>query len=219
MPRAWSACLRSRLSNLLVPTMSHSRWKLSRRTPASLHHRSPPSASLVCRRTCLVGNCPAKAHHHVERAPCAPLLGVALSAIGELGKVGQRVALPGAAALTWLAHKAGAHVSQVEQRYGHGQQRVGPILAQSAHPRQRLVQGITGHDDVVANPLPGPFPFFQGAHQSMASSVQYARPALLAGQRLGLTPVHTLVRPTAGSGRFGALSVWACVYCWHVPRR
>ncbi|KUF31634.1 hypothetical protein AO826_21600 [Xanthomonas phaseoli pv. manihotis] len=165
------------------------------------------------------GECPAKAHHHVERAPCAPLLGVALSAIGELGEVGQRVALPGAAALARLAHKAGAHVSQVEQRHGHGQQRVGPILAQSAHPRQRLVQGITGHDDVVANPLPRPFPFFQGAHQSMASSVQYARPALLAGQRLGLTPVHTLVRPAAGSGRFGALSVWACVYCWHVPRR
>ncbi len=56
VPRAWSACLRSRLSSQLVPAMSHSRWKLSRRTPGSLHHPSRPSASLVCRRTCLVGN-------------------------------------------------------------------------------------------------------------------------------------------------------------------
>ncbi|CEI36764.1 hypothetical protein XACJJ10_2360002 [Xanthomonas citri pv. citri] len=60
---------------------------------------------------------------------------------------------------------------------------------------------------------------FQAPHQRFAGGIEDGRPALLAGRRLGLTPMHTLVRPADGGGRFGAWRVGAWIYCWHVPRR
>ncbi len=81
-------------------------------------------------------------------------------------------------------------------------------------PADPLFQGIAGHDDVAADPHPQrAAALFQAAHQRLAGGIKDGRPALLAGRRLGLTPVHTLVRPAAGGGRFWAWCVWAWFYC------